>query len=159
MPRKLTPKQKLFVEYYTAAGTDSYNNAHRAALRAGYTKTTAKVESCKFLDNPRIKKAISHKQVNIASVLDISRKKQYERINEAYEMAKELKMPSAMTSAAREINEMAGFHRELAPNAEREQARQAMEDVEKVKLAEKMAKERTQELSEGPEVVNIKEIA
>jgi len=51
--KKLTPKQKLFCEYYVID-----KNASAAALKAGYSKKTAKAIGHENLTKPNIKKFI-----------------------------------------------------------------------------------------------------
>lgn len=50
---KLTEKQKLFVIWFTYPGK-TYHNAMQAALKAGYTKNTANVESARMRRIPQI---------------------------------------------------------------------------------------------------------
>jgi phage terminase small subunit len=48
----LTPRQKMFAKHYVANGF----NATQAAISAGYSKSGARVEGCRLLANPNIKK-------------------------------------------------------------------------------------------------------
>jgi phage terminase small subunit len=71
MPRgKLTPKQKRFVEHYLIDP-----NATQAALRAGYSKRTAKVIGSENLSKPSIAAAIAAKQQEIAEKNGLSAQK------------------------------------------------------------------------------------
>lgn len=51
---KLTEKQKLFVIWFTYPDKKTYHNAMQAALKAGYTKNTATVESARMRRIPQI---------------------------------------------------------------------------------------------------------
>ena len=51
--KPLTGKQRAFCREYIMDW-----NAYQAALRAGYAESTAKVDSHRFLENPRIAKEI-----------------------------------------------------------------------------------------------------
>ena len=59
---KLTPKQKAFADYYIELG-----NATEAAIRAGYSKKTAKEVGYENLTKPHIKSYIDEKMQNIES--------------------------------------------------------------------------------------------
>ena len=54
---KLTKKQSDFAIYYVELG-----NAIQAAIKAGYSKTTAYVQAYRLLDHPGIQKKIHHLQ-------------------------------------------------------------------------------------------------
>lgn len=78
---------------------------------------------------------------------NISRGMQLNKLNTVYKIAEAQNNPSAMTSAIREQNEMLGYHREQAPNLEREQARKDIVEQERREL-ERLADKRDQELSQ-----------
>lgn len=59
---KLTPKQKAFADYYIQTG-----NATEAALKAGYSKKTAKDIGCENLAKPNIKNYIDERLEQISS--------------------------------------------------------------------------------------------
>jgi phage terminase small subunit len=60
--RKLTPKQKLFCDYYIETG-----NATEAALKAGYSSKTARSIGAENLTKPYIKEAIKIRNKEIES--------------------------------------------------------------------------------------------
>ena len=62
MARKLTPKQKLFCDYYIETG-----NATEAALKAGYSSKTARSIGAENLTKPYIKEAIKIRNKEIES--------------------------------------------------------------------------------------------
>ena len=55
---KLNNKQKRFCDEYIASGC----NATQAAIAAGYSEHTAKVQGCKLLTNPNVKEEIARLQ-------------------------------------------------------------------------------------------------
>lgn len=59
---KLTPKQKAFADYYIELG-----NATEAAIKAGYSKRTAKEVGYENLTKPHIKKYIEERMKQIES--------------------------------------------------------------------------------------------
>ena len=59
---KLTIKQKAFADYYIQLG-----NATEAAIKAGYSKKTAKDIGCENLAKPNIKKYIDERLEQISS--------------------------------------------------------------------------------------------
>jgi phage terminase small subunit len=65
--RKLTPKQKLFIQYYLLAP-----NAHQAALAAGYSPRTAQATGSENLRKPAIAEAIAAGQAKVAVKLEIT---------------------------------------------------------------------------------------
>ena len=140
---KLTGKQRLFVEYYCS---NSFNGVD-AARKAGYGDENssdnyyARIAS----ENVRkcnIKAAIDKKMAKTAAKCEITRETQLKDLEKVKTFAVLADNPSAFVSAVREQNEMLGFHRELAPNAEKESKRLAKMDLEKRKMAEMAAKQR-----------------
>ncbi len=94
-----------------------------------------------------------------AEKLGITRAGQHLKLQEAYKIAKAAKNPSAMTGAVREQNEMAGLHRDKAPNADKERAiaeRMSSEDKE---LAQALAKIRTEQEANRPNTVKLQQQA
>jgi len=145
---KLTGKQRLFVEYYCS---NSFNGVD-AARKAGYGDENssdnyyARIAS----ENVRkcnIKAAIDKKMAKTAAKCEITRETQLKDLEKVKTFAVLADNPSAFVSAVREQNEMLGFHRELAPNAEKESKRLAHMDLEKRRFAEKQAEERLNEVS------------
>lgn len=60
MDKKLTPKQKAFADYYIETG-----NATEAAIKAGYSKKTARVIGTENLTKPAIKQYIDERLAKI----------------------------------------------------------------------------------------------
>ena len=55
---KLTRRQKLFVAWFCAPGTDCYHRAMKAARKAGYTPKTANATAHKIRKEPKIDRLI-----------------------------------------------------------------------------------------------------
>ena len=74
MDKKLTPKQKAFAVYYIETG-----NATEAAIRAGYSKKTARVIGQENLTKPAIKQYIDKRNKVIESerIASITEVKEY----------------------------------------------------------------------------------
>lgn len=58
----MTPKQKAFADYYIECG-----NATEAAIKAGYSKKTAKVIGCENLTKPYLSEYIKERLAEIES--------------------------------------------------------------------------------------------
>ena len=74
MDKKLTPKQKAFADYYIETG-----NATEAAIRAGYSKKTARVIGQENITKPAIKQYIDKRNKVIESerIASITEVKEY----------------------------------------------------------------------------------
>lgn len=74
MDKKLTPKQKAFADYYIETGNATY-----AAIRAGYSKKTARVIGQENLTKPAIKQYIDKRNKVIESerIASITEVKEY----------------------------------------------------------------------------------
>lgn len=71
----LTAKQKDFVQYYEEVSSDTYHNGKESYMKShpGCTEGTARVEACKSLTKPNIKRAIAEYGQEIAEKVDIKR--------------------------------------------------------------------------------------
>lgn len=152
--KQLTAKQEAFVQAYTTPGKGLNNasQAYRIAYpncKGGYDKLGPRL-----MGKDGIKATIAKIRADLAAENGFTREKQLKDLELAKKIAQGKLDSSGMVSATREQNEMLGFHRELAPNAEREAARRAVLDTEKRKVAEKVAKLRTDEES-GERTVRI----
>ena len=72
------------------------------------------------------------------------------KLDRAYDLAEKRNNPSAMVQAAKEQNEMLGFHRELAPNEEKEAKRDKLTKQEQEAI-DRIINTRLNELSSGKE--------
>ena len=156
-PRKLTAKQEAFVQAYCTPRTKTYNNATQSAIAAGYSERTAARNTPQIMNNNGVKQAINQLKADLAAENGFTREKQLKDLEAFKEMARRAENPNAGISAIREQNEMLGFHRELAPNAEREAAEQRRRMTEEEwKLAEKLANELNREAAGEGEVRTVK---
>lgn len=75
MDKKLTPKQKAFVDYYIENG----GNATQAAIKAGYSQKYANTNANKLLQNTTISKYIEERNKLIESkrIASITEVKEY----------------------------------------------------------------------------------
>ena len=101
----LTAKQAKFVAEYLV---DS--NGTRAAVAAGYGVAGARVAACRTLANDNVQKALQARQSADATRLSIRRDGVVKGLLEAFTMAKEMRNPAAMVSAARECGRLMGFY-------------------------------------------------
>lgn len=156
---KCNEKQAKFAEnlYNGQDRADAYKNANydvkdkETAARCGWRLLNKCENVLAYYEALK-----AERDKNIERTQNITRTTQIKSLNETYELAKTLKNPSAMVSALREINEMMGYHRENAPNAEREAAKRARMTKEEEKLHEAAAKLRTdQEAQERPRIAHI----
>ncbi len=97
--------------------------------------------------NLRIIAAIARIDAKTAEKLDLSREGQHRKLEKALAMAIATESPAAMTSAIREQNEMLGYHRDKAPNAEKVAEMREHMDAEEIARRQGQAKRRTDELS------------
>ncbi len=146
--KELTDKQQIFVQEYTKDW-----NCEQAMLRAGYAPKYARHWNTKILAANGIKQAIDKIRADLAAECEFTREKQLKDLESAKKLAKGLEMPAAMVSATREQNEMLGYHRELAPNEEKERKRLARMDLETKRMAEIKADKRLSQVAEGDKVI------
>ncbi len=153
---RLTEKQVKFVELHKSG-----QDRGEAYQNAGYKPKdllSAQVEASRLLTkNVKVIAYFEALKAEDDRKTNITRTMQLNALRAAQELAQALKNPSAMVSAIREMNEMLGYHRELAPNAEAEAARKARMDAERRKVAEKVAKMRTDEESGEAKTIRIRE--
>ena len=143
--RNIETVRALAKEYRSS----NYNKT-KAMIAVGYDEEYAKTgHGQKVFVNVRVVEEIERLEGKEEEKLDLSREKQHQKLKEAFDIAKTGKNPAAMTSAVREQNEMLGYHRDTAPNAEKEAAKAKRMDSETRKVAEAVAKQRTDELSKG----------
>ena len=141
---KCTERQARFVEnlYQTADRGQSY-------IDAGFkpkNKEVAAQCAWRLLNkNANVKTYYEALWEEKARTSNISRTQQLRKLDRAYEIAEQGNNPSAMVAATREQNEMLGYHRETAPNPEKELLRQARLTAEERELAREVARIRTRQ--------------
>lgn len=71
---KLSEKQKKFVDYYCSSG-----NATQSAIKAGYSKKTARSQGQRLLTNVDVKKAIELRNIELEDerIADIAEIKKF----------------------------------------------------------------------------------
>lgn len=98
-------------------------------------------------DNVRVKEAIARIDAKMSKKLNITRESQLTDLQEAKQMARDLKMPSAFVSACREQDNILGLVRDKAPNQEKvDEIRRRMSE-EDVLLNQEHAERRTKALA------------
>jgi phage terminase small subunit len=102
----LTPRQSLFVNEYLVN-----MNATNAAVRAGYSRKTAKSQASRLLTIVNVKTEISRKQKESEQKLDIDRETVLEGLASAIDIARKEKDGLTMIRAAAEINKMMGYYK------------------------------------------------
>lgn len=105
---KLTPKQQRFVEEYSLD-----KNATQAAIRAGYSKKTAKDIGCQNLAKLYIKEAIDEKLSKQAERVEITKELiagKLLNIIKQREWDDEAQGQRLAIDAMRELNKMYGLH-------------------------------------------------
>jgi len=101
----LTAKQELFVSEYMKD-----LNATQAAIRAGYSQHTARAIGAENLTKPAIAEAIVKAKAEIMNRNEITVDSLAEMHIDAYKLAKELEIPSTMTTAATNLGKLTGLH-------------------------------------------------
>lgn len=143
---KLTEKQVKFVTLHKSGVERG-----KAYIDAGYTAKTlqqAQINASRLLTkNDKVIVYFEALKANDDRNTNISRTMQLNRLNALYDMAITQKNVPAANSVVREMNEMLGYHREAAPNLEKEQAKKAILETEEREL-EQLSKVRTVKLSE-----------
>ena len=119
-------------------------NATQAAIRAGYSKRSARQVAARMLSNDDIQSAIQVKCREAEKRLQITRDDILRGLLAAYQMAKAKENPTAMVSAMREVAKLMGYYRnppkEQLPVGDRERflrQLQTMPERKLLKLASK----------------------
>ena len=140
----INDKQREFIHQYVNNG-HNVTMAYRKAYSECKTDTSARKAGSRLLTSVDVKAEITRQLSKKHKTLDLSRNAQHDRLMAVID---DITTPkSVKVSALRELNDMLGYHRDKAPNAEREQAiRQKMTDEELV-LHQEIARLRTQQES------------
>lgn len=155
MSDKLTEKQSAFSRYMFTPGSESFGNGTESARKAGHKGTDnylARVAS----ENVRKCNIIAEKErIQRKSERKLNINRDY-CIKKAYDILENGKAERNRLTALSLLGDFIGAKRESAPNAEREAARKARMDAEKRRVAEKVAKLRTEEESGEPKTIKIR---
>lgn len=113
MHKRLTNKQQAFCKYYVRNGF----NATKAALKAGYKKTTAASTGSENLQKPEIKKKIDELQRKVEEKMEMTFEWKLEKLKKAIEAGLidseegvEIKNASLFLGAMSESNKMQGHY-------------------------------------------------
>jgi phage terminase small subunit len=91
-------------------------NGARAAVRAGYSPKSAKVQASRLLTNANVKCEVARIQGETSLRLEISRDDVIIGLLGAIELARDQGDPSTMIRGAAEISRMLGFYTQKATN-------------------------------------------
>lgn len=139
-------KEAKFLELWLNGG-DKFSIYKQAGFKPK-SVAVASANVCRLLKKANCAAYLQALKDNQDKNTNISRSMQLNRLNTLLAMAIEQKNVSAGASVIREQNEMLGFHREQAPNLEKEQQRKELDEREQVEL-DRLSRERTGELSDA----------
>ena len=108
---RLTERQRLFCEMYVGPGRHC---AALAARLAGYAPGCSHVTGCQLLKKPKIAAAVRGLEEAVAQALGLDRQAVIAQLVEAASLARELKEPSSMISAYRNVAQICGYYRQEA---------------------------------------------
>lgn len=135
---QLTARQKLFCELYVGPGRHC---AALAARLAGYAPASSNVTGCQLLQQPKIAATVRGLEEALARDMRVSRQGVIAALVGAADLARELREPSAMVSALKNVGQICGYYRqEGAEPASRGEdtavmdRMQGMSDAELVKI-------------------------
>ena len=121
---KCSEKEAKFLELWVN-GDEKFNAYNKAGFKAKTTKG-ASAAICRLLKKVNcaayLEALKSEKDSELQRKNKITRTTQLNALEDAIRLAEKLNKPSAMVSAIREQNEMLGYHRDNAPNTERQAA-------------------------------------
>jgi len=105
---QMTPKQLLFVNEYLVDF-----NASRAAVMAGFSPHTAKVQGSRLLTNVNVKALVMQRQNEASQRLQVTRDAVVLALMAVAEKACEDKQPMVIIAAMKEVSKMLGFYPRL----------------------------------------------
>lgn len=143
--QKLTERQAKFVDLIHS-GQDRANAYINAGYKAKSRRIAQQTASRLLTTNSKVIEYFEALRAEDDRKVNISRTMQLRKLEKACEIAEGKKNPSGMVAAIKEQNEMLGFHRETAPNPEREQRRKKLEEEERKALHD-LADARNKQLS------------
>ena len=118
MKRPLTAKQTAFIDSYTDASGETYNNATQSAIKAGYSSKWANRQAHLLLDNSRLKTAISAKIAKRQAKIEYNYEKAIAELDKIITNLTDLadtghiQANSALIQAVREKNAITGLHKQ-----------------------------------------------
>ena len=118
MKRPLTAKQTAFIDSYTDASGETYNNATQSAIKAGYSSKWANRQAHLLLDNSRLKTAISAKIAKRQAKIEYNYEKAIAELDKIIANLTEqantghIQANSALIQVLREKNDITGLHKQ-----------------------------------------------
>ena len=106
---RLTERQRMFCEHYVGAGRHC---AALAARLAGYSSACSHVTGCQLLKKPKIAAAVRGLEEVLAREIGVSRQAVIAELVGAADLARELREPSSMISAFRNVAQICGYYRQ-----------------------------------------------
>ena len=106
---RLTERQRLFCEMYIGPGRHC---AALAARLAGYAPGCSHVTGCQLLKKPKIAATVRGLEEVLAREIGVSRQAVIAQLVGAADLARELKEPSSMISAYRNVAQICGYYRQ-----------------------------------------------
>ncbi|HHA2945750.1 terminase small subunit [Stenotrophomonas maltophilia] len=100
----LTPKQQRFVQEYLQD-----HNGARAAIRAGYSESTARQQGSRLLTDPRVLAAVRAGQKKVAKKAEVTVDSLMAELEQARKLALEEKQASAAVTATMGKGKLAGL--------------------------------------------------
>lgn len=100
----LTPKQQRFVQEYLQD-----HNGTQAAIRAGYSESTARQQGSRLLTEPRIQAAVRAGQKKVAKKAEVTVDSLMAELEEARKLALKEKQASAAVTATMGKGKLAGL--------------------------------------------------
>lgn len=145
---KLTAKQAAFVERYMNPDSETFGNAYRSAINAGYAKKSAIVACSKILDNSRVKLAISKYEAKNKAEIEWNQQTNRLRLQEQIDLCdailadqpQNVQAINARQAAIREFNASNGLHTSTINTGTEKPKEYTPEEIER---AQAMAKEIT----------------
>jgi len=102
---KLNPRQSAFISEFMLD-----RNATQAAIRAGFSKRSARQIAARLLSNDDISARLQEQCKATEIRLQITRDDVLRGLLTAYQLAKEQSRPREMIASCREISKMMGYH-------------------------------------------------
>jgi phage terminase small subunit len=106
---RLTERQRLFCEMYIGPGRHC---AALAARLAGYAPGCSHVTGCQLLKKPKIAATVRGLEEVLAREIGVSRQAVIAQLVGAADLARELREPSSMISAFRNVAQICGYYRQ-----------------------------------------------
>ena len=115
---QLTAKQAAFIEYYRNPKSETYNNQHLSALRAGYAENTARQACVLILANNSVKDEIKVCDAKNVEKVEHNYNTGMIKLDQVISNLKALSEKGsvsanlAITAVLREQNEISGLHKQ-----------------------------------------------